>query len=91
MLRLHVASTSNQITLIGDHMKNELLPNDTMSNNQTTTDIQLSLTDSEGLFLLMFRLYVASTSNEITFAGDHMKSDLFPTGIMSVLRQSNND
>ena len=31
----------------------------------------------------MLRLHVASKLNEITFFGDHMKSDLLPTGIMS--------
>ena len=39
----------------------------------------------------MLRLHVASTSNEITLVGDHMKSDLLPTGIMPELRQSNSD
>ena len=43
------------------------------------------------LFHLMLRLHVVSTSNEITLVSDHMKSDLLPTGIMSELRQSNND
>ena len=33
-------------------------------------------------FHLMLRLHVASTSNEITLFGPHMKSDLLPTGIM---------
>ena len=39
----------------------------------------------------MLRLHVASTTNAITLVGDHMKSDLLPKGIMSELRQSNND
>ena len=59
--------------------------------NQTITDIQISLTNYEGLFRLMLQLHVASTSNEITLVGDYMKSDLLPTGIMPELRQSNNN
>ena len=61
------------------------------SDNQTTTDIKLSLMDYEGLFHLMLQLHVASTSNEITLIGNHMKSDLLPTGIMPELRHSNNE
>ena len=64
----------------GHHVRN--------SDNQTTTDIRLCITDYEGLFHF---LSVVSKSNEVTLIGDQMKSDLFPTGIMSELRQSNND
>ena len=39
----------------------------------------------------LLQLHFVSTSNEITLVGDHMKSDLLPTGIFSELRQSNND
>ena len=84
MLRLHVASASNEITLIGDHMKSDLLLSASYQNsdNQTMIDIKLSPTDFEGLFHLMLRLHVASTSNEITLVGDHTKSGIFPMDIM---------
>ena len=52
------------------------------SDNQTTTNTELSLTDYEGLFHLMLRLHVALASNEITLIGDYMKNDLLPTDIM---------
>ena len=38
------------------------------ADNQTTTDIQLILTDYEWLFYLMLRLHVSSTSNEISWS-----------------------
>ena len=70
MLRLHVASTSNEMTLVVDHMK-------------TTTDIQLSLTNYEELVhLMLLPLHMSSSSNEITLVGNHMKFDLIPTDIM---------
>ena len=70
MLRLHVASTSNEMTLVVDGMK-------------TTTDIQLSLTNYEELVhLMLLPLHISSSSNEITLVGNHMKFDLIPTGIM---------
>ena len=40
--------------------------------NQTIIDIQICLTNYEGLFHLMLRLDVASTSNEIIMIGIHM-------------------
>ena len=93
MLRLHVASTSKEIDLVGENMKviYYLRASYSYSDNKKTTDIELKLTDYEGLFHLMLRLHVASTSNEITLIGDNMKSDLLTKGIMSVLRKSNND
>ena len=68
MLR-HVASTSNEITLVDDHMKSDLLPTGILPElrQSNKTDIQLSLTDYEGLLHLMLRLHVASTSNERFF------------------------
>ena len=94
ILLLHVASTSNKITLGGDQMimkwwvvyyRRGSCKN---SDNQITTDIQLSLTDCEWSLHLMLRLHVASTSNETTLVGDHMKIGLLPTGIIQELRQS---
>ena len=89
MLQLHFVSASNERTLVGDHMKRDLLPTGIFQNsdNQTTTDIQLSLTGYESLFHLMFQLHAVSTSIVINAVGDHMKIDLLPTSIMSELRQ----
>ena len=84
MSRLHVAATSNEITLVGYHMKSGLLATGIMSELRR-------IMDYEGLFHLMLRLHVASTSNEITFVGNHMNSDLLPTGSMSELQQPNNN
>ena len=84
MLRLHVALSSNEITLVGYRMKSDLSCQS--SDNQETTDIKLSLTDYKRLFHLMLRLHVASISNEITLVGYSMEKDLLPTGIMSVPR-----
>ena len=79
MLRLHFTSTSNEIILVGDHMKSDFYRRSSYQNssNQVMTDIQLRLPDYEVLFHLMLRLYVASTLNEITLVGDYMEEGLF--------------
>ena len=61
------------------------------SDSQTMIDIYRILMGYEGLFHLILRLRLASRANEITLVGDHMKSDLLPTGTMRELRQSNID
>ena len=83
MLRLHVTSTSNGIALVGDNMKKWFITDGHHVNfdNQTTTDIQLSLMVYEGLFHLM--LLLPQHQIKITLFGDHIKSDLLLSSIMS--------
>ena len=91
MLWLHVASTSNETALVGDHVKVIFYRRASypFSDSQKTTDIKQRLTDYEGLFHLMLRLHVASTSNEITLFGNHMKSDLLPTACCLSIKWNN--
>ena len=81
LFRLHVTSTSNEIALVVEHVKVIYYrrASYSFSDSQKTTEIEQRLTDYEGLFHFMLRLHE-------TLIGDRMKSDLLPTGIMSVVR-----
>ena len=75
---IHGASTSNEITLVGDHTKVVYIQWASRQNSdiQTTIDIQLCFKGYKWLFHLMLRLHVSSTSNEITLVGNHIRSGI---------------
>ena len=68
MLRLHVASTSNEVTVIIDCMRIGIKPTGSMSeprqsNIKQRLSLNLVLRMMKCFFQLILRLHVASTSN----------------------------